>query len=511
MNADDQLKTIAKGAGIVFVGIFISKFLGYLYRMIVARAGTEIYGLFNMGLSVYVILATIASFGLYFGVARYVAYYNESNDKGKIKGVILSALRITLVLSLVLGFLLFLTSDWIAIRWFHNEGLSIVLKILAFALPLEIVGSVLLHSLRGFKRVNYEVISKNIVEVVIKLILTAVFLYIGWGLFGIALAYMVGLASSLILAFYFLEKKVFPLVSKIKPVYINKELVSYSWPLLLNSFILFLGLSISTILLGYFKDASAAGIYNVAWPTANLMYFIPSALMTIFLPVLTGVYSRRDKKTFNSLYKTVTKWVFLGNILLLAAFILFSKEILGLLFGKDYVVGSTALLILGSSYFMVFLLLGSENILMIMNKTKLVFMNSAIGCIASVVVNIILIPLYGIVGAAIATSTAAMIKAGFVYVQSYKLTKVHPFKWNYIKIFFAAAVAFLVVKVLTRWIEVTTIYLLIFVGAILGFIYLIFVVITKSFEKDDIMIIRLVRNKLNIEIRWLENLIKRFI
>lgn len=511
MNADDPLKTIAKGAGIVFVGIFISKFLNYIYRMIVARAGTETYGLLYLGLSFYGILTAIASFGLYFGVARYVAYYNEKNDNKRVKGVILSALKITLSLSVLIGVLLFFASDWIAINWFHNEGLGLVLKILAFALPIEIVGGVLIYSLRGFKKVEYEVISKNIAEVIVKLIFTTLFIYVGWGLFGISLAYVLGLASTLVIAFYFLAKKVFPLISKTKAIYLNKELVSYSWPLLLNSFILYVILGTSTMLLGYFKDASAAGIYNVAWPTANLMYFLPSALMTLFLPVLTGVYSKGNKKVFNSVYKTVTKWIFLGNVLLLAAFILFSKEILRFLFGKDYVVGSDSLLILGIGYFIVFLLITSENVLMALKKTKLIFMNSTIECSLNLIINLILIPLYGVLGAAIATSSAAIIKSGFVYTQGYRLTKVHPFKWNYVKIALAGAIALLIVRVLAQWIKVTNVYLLVSGVAILGLIYLVLIVLTKSFEKDDIFIIKLVRNKINIEIRWLENLVKRFI
>ena len=74
------LKTIAKGASLIFVGMFISKLLTYFYRMIVARIGTEEYGLLSLALAVFGILTTISMLGLGTGVIRYFAFYQAKRS-----------------------------------------------------------------------------------------------------------------------------------------------------------------------------------------------------------------------------------------------------------------------------------------------------------------------------------------------------------------------------------------------------------------------------------------------
>ena len=81
---ESSLETIAKGAGIVFIGAVITKLLGFFYRIIIARIGVEQYGLFSLGLAIYGIIAAISSLGLYLGVLRYVSYYKGKDDEAKV-------------------------------------------------------------------------------------------------------------------------------------------------------------------------------------------------------------------------------------------------------------------------------------------------------------------------------------------------------------------------------------------------------------------------------------------
>ena len=80
MPENKAIKTVAKGAGIVFLGVFISKVLGYLYRMIIARIGPEEYGLLSIGIAVVSIISFFPLLGLDLGVLRYVAFYKGRND-----------------------------------------------------------------------------------------------------------------------------------------------------------------------------------------------------------------------------------------------------------------------------------------------------------------------------------------------------------------------------------------------------------------------------------------------
>ncbi len=496
-STDESLKTITKGAGIVFIGIFISKLLTYAYRVIVARIGTEQYGLISLGIAVVGIFVTISLFGMNEGVLRYVSYYKGKEDKAKIKGIILTTFKITTALSLVTAILLFVFAEWISITIFHNPQLTPILKLFAIIIPFNVIREIFLSIARAFKKVEYEVYSKNIIENITKVLLTLILLYFGFNVMGAAIAYFFAILFSTIAAFYFFKKIYILFKTKLPPLCPNKELFSYCWPLIFNTFIFQIILWTDTFMIGYFKSTSDVGIYNAALPTAQMMYIFPYALMTLFFPVLTELYAKESKQAFKSIYKTTTKWIFMVNAILLSFFILFSKEILQFLFGKEYVIASPILIILSCGYFFYYLMTNSNYVLMTLKKTKLIFTNTVIGASFNLVLNFILIPIYGILGAAIATITSLIVIAILRFSESYYITRINPFKIDFLKRIFSIIIATFVTKYLINLIHpLNEIYVLLL--GILSFLpfYLLLLFLTQSFKKNDIMIMKSIYQKL---------------
>jgi len=62
--------------------------------------------------------------GMQSGIVRYVSFYKGKEDKGRIKGTIISALKITLPLSVVFAVILFWHASWISIHVFHDANLT---------------------------------------------------------------------------------------------------------------------------------------------------------------------------------------------------------------------------------------------------------------------------------------------------------------------------------------------------------------------------------------------------
>jgi len=93
---DVSLRKIAKGAGIGFTGTFIGTAFGYLSRMIIARflGGASDYGLGCLAFAGVSIAVSLSLVGLPAGVTRYVSFYKGKGDKGRIKGTIISSLKI---------------------------------------------------------------------------------------------------------------------------------------------------------------------------------------------------------------------------------------------------------------------------------------------------------------------------------------------------------------------------------------------------------------------------------
>ena len=495
------LKKIAKGAGIFTIGLLISKVLAYAYRIIIARIGVEQYGLLSIALAVFNILTIIAILGMSEGVVRFVSFYKGKSDSRRIKGVITSALKFTLPLSLAFTILIFLTSNWVAVTFFHNNELSVLFKIFAFCIPLDVLRNIFFSSIKGFQKIEYEVYGRIIGENIAKVVLTLGAVYLGFGVAGAAVAYVASVFISFVLSVYFSEKKVFPIIhTQIASIRSDKELLIYSLPLLFTGFVFMIIQWTDTLMLGSLRTVSEVGLYNVAAPTASLLYLFPLAIRTLFFPVLSELHAQNKNGIFKSVYKTVAKWVLVIESIIFVFLIVFSYQIIRILFGETYVKdkilfwGGTvslsvlALIILSSGMILGELLVPSKDVLMVLKKTKLIFLNTVVGAGLNIVLNYFLIPVYGIIGAAIATGISYFTMAAMVGIEAYFTTRINPFKSNCIKVVFIALVM-LLIMVLLKVYSISNIFYLVITGLSFLAIYFVFLFITKSFDEEDIMII----------------------
>lgn len=511
MDTNDALKKIVKGAGIASIGLFISKALSYVYRLIIARIGVEQYGIISIALSVFGIFATISLLGISDGVIRFVAFYKGKLNQQRIRGVIISALKITLPFSLVCASLMFFASEWISITFFHNPNLSILLKVFAIGLPFDTLRSILFSSIRAFQKVEYELYGKSLAENLAKVLLTLLAVYLGFGINGAAVSYVTSIFISFILSFYFMEKKVFPIFkASIKPIASSSILLSYSAPLLFTSFIYLIMQWTDTIMLGYFNTAKEVGIYNAAIPLAWLLFFFSSNIRTLFFPVLSELYAQNDTKTFKSVYTSITKWILMINSIIFVFLIVFSKQIISFLFGKAYVndqvlifgysfaISALVLFVIGSGTIIAEFLSPAKEILLVLKKTKLIFLNTTIGSILNIIFNFILIPLYGMIGAAIATGFSYLIIFTLMGVECYTIIKVNPFKRNHFKIIFSIGFILFLILILRLYL-VKNILCVIIVCLVLSIVYFGFLFLIKSFEKEDFVIINAVKQKLRFK------------
>jgi O-antigen/teichoic acid export membrane protein len=195
-------KKIAKGAVIVFLGMFVSKALAYLYIALVARLGSSEYGLLSLALAVTSFISIFAILGLGKGITRYISYYKGKQDNQKIKGVIFSSLKLSLPVSLILMFLLFIFSEKISILVFHNIRLISILKLFSLMLPFISLSDIFFGVIIGFQKIEYKILTKEILESIIRLILTFIVIYLGYNLMGVIIIYIISIIITAILSFY---------------------------------------------------------------------------------------------------------------------------------------------------------------------------------------------------------------------------------------------------------------------------------------------------------------------
>jgi len=181
-----------------------------------------------------------------------------------------------------------------------------------------------------------------------------------------------------------------------------KALLSHSWLLILSGLAVMVYMRIDQIMLGQMLNDKAVGIYTVAVRISEAWYFIPIAIVGSVFPALLDA-----KKVSEILY--LEKFQKLYDILAMIALVVaipvtfLANQIVEVLFGQEYLEAGTILSIHIWTALFVFLGVASGNWFLAENRQLLAFRGVFLGMLTNIALNLVLIPRYGGVGAAVAT------------------------------------------------------------------------------------------------------------
>ena len=490
----EELTRTAKGAGTIFIGILFGRGMNYLYYVYVAKfIGLSQFGVYSFGLAVFNIVMTISLLGLNNGVLRFVALYNGTNDAVRVKGTIFSALKIVLLTGSLVTISLALSSEVISNEVLHNGKATVVLILFAVSIPFFAVSSIVIASIQALQVMKYKVLVESVFKIVLMFILTAFFFLLDLRLSGVLYAYIITGILEVILSLHFL-KKLFPLFDRdINSEHETKRLLSFSLPLFFVGFF-FIGITrIDTLMLGYFKSVADVGVYNAAFRTAIFLSVFLNSFNAIFAPMISDLYNRKEMKRLETLFKTITKWIFTLSIPVFLLMFSFSKEILGI-FGPQFVTGSGCLRILAAGHF-INVLTGSVAYMLIMSgRPNITLLNTLTAFIASVLLNYLLIPPYGIFGAAVAYAITFGILNFVGLIEVYCLMKIHPYDLSYYKPFLATLILTLSGYLFKQNIGVNSLWFLILLAVCFVCFYVL-ILRLFGFEKEDEIVFNKLKEK----------------
>ncbi|RKZ00023.1 MAG: flippase, partial [Ignavibacteriae bacterium] len=186
----------------------------------------------------------------------------------------------------------------------------------------------------------------------------------------------------------------------------NKEiavsLLKDSWPLILSGLVASVYMKIDQVMIKNILSSEEVGFYAVAVKLSEAWYFIPVALTNSLFPAIVNAKKVSEEFYINRMQKLydILAWMAVAIALPVS---IFSSDIINIIFGNEFSSAAPVLTIYVWAGVAVFLGVASGQYLVNENYTKIAFFRTFIGMIFNVVLNIILIPEYGIVGAAVAT------------------------------------------------------------------------------------------------------------
>ncbi len=371
----------------------------YAFRIIMARMLTLYeFGILNLALPLQFFIVILSSAGIAPSIAKFVA-------EGKEKAVSSALFYFTLI---ALGFsvLTALLSPVIAVNIFHDRNVAIPLAIASLALPFAAAIAVLTGAMQGKKKMASFASSLLILQggrIVFATILVLFFATAGYAVAGSVM----GFAFALITAFWLFRGTEIKIT---KPDFSSfKEVFNFSLPVSITSIAAFALAYLDILMLGAFLSPKEVGIYSVASPTSRLVLAFSSAIYATILPRISGL--RGDKTKIRKVVAYSTRISFVVLFITTVIFIIISKPIILLLFGSRYsqAVNPFRILLFGTFFFGMYTL--NSGVFQGMGMPKIPMKILVVSAVLDLILNLALIPNYGIIGAAIASSTS-MILAG---------------------------------------------------------------------------------------------------
>ena len=192
----------------------------------------------------------------------------------------------------------------------------------------------------------------------------------------------------------------------IKNLKFNKNLalsiLSKSWLLMLASAASFIYLKIDQVILGRILGAEDVGLYSAAVKLADIWYFLPGIICSSVFPAIINAKKQNEviyKRRLKSLYFLM----FTLSACIAGAVSIFAKSLMLLVFGPDYMHGVSALQIYVWAGVGFFVGVAVNQYLMSENMLRTIFWLNIVTMAVNIILNIYLIPLLGMNGAAVAT------------------------------------------------------------------------------------------------------------
>ena len=495
---NSSLKKVAKGSGIILSGTFAGIILGLANRIVLVRyIDRAEYGLFSLSLVIVNIMTTVALVGFREGIPRYISYYRGKQDFGRIRGLIKASLQITTFLSTVILFLIILFAEPIS-GIFNMPDLEPVIRVLALLIPFNAVIDVLIAVFRGMEQSKPRVYFRDVLIYLLRLPMLGLSILLGLSLRGVLYAYLLSAVVLTAIMGLYAVRRIPTVIPGAEPSPVRKELFLFSVPLLGTSILGMLLTWTDTLMLGYFKSQEVVGLYNVAFPMATYISTILGAVAFIYFPVVSRLYSKNLLEDIQNVYRSVTKWIFVFSFPLFLILFLTPAYTLVFLFGFRYVDASNALRILSLGFF-VHAFLGPNGLTLIaLGRSGLTTLNTFVGIVVNIGLNLVLVPRFGLEGAAAASSVSLALSNILTSLQVYILSGIHPFGKDYARVVTVSVVSTVTVyKVIYMFpsipYSITPLVLGLFLLATL-----LSLILTRSLDKEDIKLIEAVEHKFGI-------------
>jgi len=372
------------------------------------------YGVFSYALSFAAFFTVFSDIGLSGLLTRELAK-GEKNKEAYL------ATSFYIKLFLVLVSILF--AAFIGPFFTRIEEAKRLIPIVAFLMAFDSMRAFFVGMVRAYNKMEIESSFTIFTEVAIAFFSILVLIFVPSPIL-LTIAYTFGSLLGLLgIAFY--TRKIWIAVIK---NFFRKELIKpilkNAWPFaamgLLGTFMI----NIDSVILGIFRSAEELGYYAAAQKPIQILYLLASIISASFFPLLSSMVYKNEKEKIENLVTKLVRGIIVLALPLTFGGIILSKKIILLFFGEEYLPANFTFQLLLLTLYPVFLGLVLGNVIFAYNLQRIFIKTTGIGAILNTILDLLLIPPYGIWGSAIATIISNIASNVYTFLEVNKIIKI---------------------------------------------------------------------------------------
>jgi O-antigen/teichoic acid export membrane protein len=379
--------------------------LSIAYQVIIARRlGPAAFGLLILALAISRLFAEVSDLGLDYGVLRFGGIAHGAGDPGGFRAILRPAILGSLLVGATAATVLAAGSALVA-QLFDKPGLGPVLVPLALSVPFTATSEVLRASLRAMGNAVRPVASTSLIGPGLQLITGALIVVLVRSATAVAWAFLATECAVFLITTVMLWQLIPPADRQTSPI---RKLLRFSVPMSLNRLLLYSNNQTEIMFLGFLAPTATVGVFGVARRLSALLGALLASMSILFNPIVAGMHHSRRTRELDQIFKTSTRWLVTLALPMCLVEVLFAPDVMSV-FGKEYSGGAVALVVLALGQLVNAGTGTVSNLQAMAGYAKITLMNSLLFLSLSVVLDLLLIPRFGLLGAAVANSSSTIV------------------------------------------------------------------------------------------------------
>jgi len=438
-------------------GAVVSSLVNILLVVAIARSISQTQaGRFFAATSVFLLVAMVGKLGANTGAVYFIARLRALGRPDLVGARLRTALGPVFSTTTLLGVALWAFAEPVADLAVRGDTAQTAtyIRIMAVFLPMAALADVMLAATRGFRKMTPTVVLDLLSRPVLQLALTIAVLALDAPLGWLAVAWAAPYLPELVAAALWLRsvrhRDTRVATTTDTAGFAATDFWRFTAPRGITAVVHLALQRLGIILVAALQGPAEAAVFTAATRFLVVGQLGNQAVSTVIQPRLSELLAVHDRKGAGSVYQVATGWVVLITWPMYLLAIVFSTQFLSI-FGSAYTGATEVVLILAAAMLLATMCGMVETVLNMAGRTTWTLINTVAALVVMIGADLVLIPRWGILGAAVGWAAAIVVKNVLTLIQTIVSLQLHPFGPGTRRALLLASVCFGAIPLGARW------------------------------------------------------------